>query len=566
MNSRYRLLPLAILALASVSAALAQPLVRDVEWQFRRIAHHGDPLGWHLAEVADDPDVCRHYQGVVRKDGPDGTPYLLLTRSGNSTGFHCTWLGDCGSFDCPGELVVVEMGSRGKHGERLGSNKYTPILSMDDSPGDAADKAVTSIHFSNLDGWPSYHHPGGGQVVGNVFAIPLENPYAAQYETAIAFVDVFDPKQPALIKLVPIERDWEGFGVLGMTMDPETDEVLIFATSSKGSTRGALFTTTMELIRDPSAPDPLTLAGWWSVEDWVPPRSDTWSSWQTMNLIRQADGRLFLATGNETSTIGGGEDWIGLFELTSGANTGDRWTLEPRALRHLFSGEPQMGDLRAASGFHVSPMGVLMFYMGEHDNDGPQGTVKMGEFRSFWPELIASCGGWIEMYEDDGGWDDDSPDRSVMLDWVDDNADDWDDLDRFGFNDDIDSIVWNLPLGRAAIFYEHGGPPGEPCLVVAGAGVANQAYLDDDHCHGDHISAVEFEDVAAVRADEVRVCPSGCLASSVREGVLEVVTCPSGGDVYIAAGDYDEGYLRIGVGKGRSVRLHAENGTVRLSQ
>ena len=40
-------------------------------------------------------------------------------------------------------------------------------------------------------------------------------------------------------------------------------------------------------------------------------------------------------------------------------------------------------EFAAASGFHVTPTGELLFYATEHDNDGPAGTngrgsVKMG--------------------------------------------------------------------------------------------------------------------------------------------------------------------------------------------
>lgn len=584
LAAKRSLAPFAPLVLLMASLVHADPPVQDVVAQFERIAHHGDPLGWHLNDVAADPDVCRHYQGVVRKDGADGTPYLLLTRSGNWTQIFCDWLGDCGLWDCPGELVVVEMGSRAKHGERMGSNKYKENLSMDDSEPDDRDKAVTSVRFSGSYGLPSYRHPGSGQVAGDVFAIPLERPADPGLpDTAIVFMDVSDPTNPALIKLVPVEGGSDSLGVMGMTMDEDTGEVLILITDRSTSMSGLIFTTTMELIRDPLVASPLTEAGWWSAEDLIDPDCPfalsipeppipCWMKWQSLNLIRQADGRLFLATSDESSEIGGGNDWIALYELTPPQLGTDRWTLELKTARHLYSQQPQMGDFNAAGGFYVSPMGVVMVYMGEHDNDGPGGTVKMGEFRSWHPTLIASCGGWVEMYEDNRGWDDDSPDRSVMLDWVDRDADDWDDLRAFGFNDDIDSIIWNLPQSREARFYEDTYPPSNRCLEVRGEGIATQAYLDDDNCHGDHISAVDFADdvLPPVSESEARVCPSGCIAGSVREGVLEVVTCESGGDVYIQALDqvevYNEGYLRIGLAKGHSVRLHAEGGgTVRIS-
>ena len=38
-------------------------------------------------------------------------------------------------------------------------------------------------------------------------------------------------------------------------------------------------------------------------------------------------------------------------------------------------------ELAAASTFYVSPSGELIFYATEHDNDGPDATVKVGEWR-----------------------------------------------------------------------------------------------------------------------------------------------------------------------------------------
>src|SRR4030095_13763377 len=45
------------------------------------------------------------------------------------------------------------------------------------------------------------------------------------------------------------------------------------------------------------------------------------------------------------------------------------------------SGGEQLASLAAASTFYVSPLGELIFYATEHDNDGPGGTVKVGEWR-----------------------------------------------------------------------------------------------------------------------------------------------------------------------------------------
>ena len=40
-------------------------------------------MGIHIGE-SPNPNTCRDYQGLARIDGPDGTPYLIVTRSGKT--------------------------------------------------------------------------------------------------------------------------------------------------------------------------------------------------------------------------------------------------------------------------------------------------------------------------------------------------------------------------------------------------------------------------------------------------------------------------------------------------
>ena len=58
-------------------------LVPDAVGQFNALTERADPLGFHIGE-SPDPSTCKHYQGLARIEGPDGTPYLIVTRSGNT--------------------------------------------------------------------------------------------------------------------------------------------------------------------------------------------------------------------------------------------------------------------------------------------------------------------------------------------------------------------------------------------------------------------------------------------------------------------------------------------------
>src|SRR5262245_26906023 len=54
----------------------------DVYGQFRLLARAAQPLGYHIS-TTPNPSLCRHYQGIQRVNGPDGTPFFWATRSGN---------------------------------------------------------------------------------------------------------------------------------------------------------------------------------------------------------------------------------------------------------------------------------------------------------------------------------------------------------------------------------------------------------------------------------------------------------------------------------------------------
>jgi hypothetical protein len=133
----------------------------------------------------------------------------------------------------------------------------------------------------------------------------------------------------------------------------------------------------------------------------------------------------------------------------------------------------------------VSPSGEILFYATEHDNDGPvvdgKGTVKAGEWRhhrivrpgsptvtpaihpggpytvgegasitlngSAAPPITRA---WVELFADR-----DFSGRSVIIDYLDRNLDDFDDfrdieadeLDTDGFSDDASSMRWFAPQG-----------------------------------------------------------------------------------------------------------------------
>ena len=46
--------------------------VPDVVGQFNALTQLADPLGFHIGD-SPNPSGCKHYQGLARIEGPDGT-------------------------------------------------------------------------------------------------------------------------------------------------------------------------------------------------------------------------------------------------------------------------------------------------------------------------------------------------------------------------------------------------------------------------------------------------------------------------------------------------------------
>jgi hypothetical protein len=57
--------------------------VPNVQTQFHDLSLRADGFGLHIT-TTPDPSTCKHYQGMVRAEGADGTPFFMVTRSGNT--------------------------------------------------------------------------------------------------------------------------------------------------------------------------------------------------------------------------------------------------------------------------------------------------------------------------------------------------------------------------------------------------------------------------------------------------------------------------------------------------
>lgn len=409
-----------------VSADPALPeihFVPDVVDQFSALSTRPDALGFYKGD-SPNPSRCKHYQGMVRYQGGDNTPYFIISRSGNTPpiphlpdGISCGELNG-GDDDDPGNLLVIRMGSREKHGERMRSNRIRKGKENADTPPEPEDRLATYITFDGTDGWPSYGHPGGMQIVGDVLAVPMETPYEDDFpEARILFIDVSTPDSPQLIDEFDPDIPGMKAGLLGLTPQASgkylmlisggTNETIWFYESNLNDDNG-----TPDNLEDDSANLKLPNLDWTLVDTWTKAEDevDVGADWpieggahQSLTFLREGgiDGQLYVAGARNTVVLQYfGEDYIDLYRVE---RTGDNFKLIREATSHKnthpnsdgsitlpetpLNDAPTTANFATASTFYVSPTGELLFYASEHENDGATedfffgGTIKAGEWR-----------------------------------------------------------------------------------------------------------------------------------------------------------------------------------------
>jgi len=487
--------------------------VPDVVNQLTDVQYHGDSLAFRLG-VGTDPYIwtywftgiggpCKHYQGLARMD-INGTPYFFLTRSSvdNAACY------DIRLYDThnPGELLIVRMGSRDTHGERLRFNRLAMDIGMGDTLPPVTDIGVKSILLygqTDEDGnvWPSVMHPAAIQGIDNVLAIPLDA-FCTEWEpfvppdpdylfpytdvgpaddnctiqgrdfttSRVLLVDVDDPENPK--PLYEFETPEKAHG-LAITRDPESGKYLIAL--NVGTEKLLFYESNTIDLRDPALRMNL-IDIWSSIELPVEDRVE-WKTFQSLNFVRQSDGALYLIGGDNDNSLEPtflGNDFTWLFKVDrSGTELESEFTLLFIRKKHIETEGPQMGNFKAGGAAYVSPLGELILYTAHHYsfilNDGVEDVsyVAMGEFRHIDVthdatlemadvdgngQLEDSCSGWVELYEAAYGWN--GSYRSLIFDFRDRRLDNWGYLPSHeDFNDKTSAARWNLPEGQKAWLY-----------------------------------------------------------------------------------------------------------------
>ena len=396
------------------------------------ISQYADALGLNIT-TTPNPSVCRHYQGIVRTEDAEGTPFFLVTRSGNTPDVGETICNDSPGETRNGHLVVFKLDSRPKHGERLRSNRLSRNAHVD-STGPPMELDRATIYFTFVGGNPkdpdlakrpglvlgdgpndlpprAYQHPGGMQLVGNILAVPLETPrpggywsdyllcinndqeacvryYSYEKSTngnIIQFYDVSDPEDPKFLsQFTPRNSSGENLsklGVVGIT-PLKNNKYLMVVTGGAGHSWQFYRSIGTDL-----ASEDLT---WEQVRSEVAPV--TADPHNTLNFIREGniEGRLFIAGARGRVDIGPidfDRERIDLYQVSTASMDFNKdediefitHVNSKRITSRPSSGGNSLASLAAASTFYVSPSGEVILYNGEHDNDGPGGTMKLAE-------------------------------------------------------------------------------------------------------------------------------------------------------------------------------------------
>ncbi|HET8946798.1 MAG TPA: PKD domain-containing protein [Candidatus Polarisedimenticolia bacterium] len=377
--------------------------LKSVDNEWFNMTERAEPLGFHIGG-SPDPSGCKHYQAIVRVNGADGTPFFLMTRSGvlpSVPGPDDIVCDDSDGERSDGNLIVFKMASRSKDGERMRSNRLVKGTHSDATEPPNEDRATIfyTVVENGLvlgnggDEHPPevYQHPGGLALVGHMLAMACESPrptipflnpdyVSAEHKTLVQFFDVSDPEHPVWKSSMTTENEMGSVtGTIGVTPMPDGHYLMV----ATGGDHNDFFYWYRSDGTDLSA-EGLT---WTYVSRTHGP--DVEDAHQTLTFFRQDDINGTLMLGGVRGKIAHDRDARDLYQVncqTKNCLPGEGIFLTTRLNARRIVPFATIGGLAkqasgaAASGFYITPSGELLMYITEHDNDGPDGTVKLGEW------------------------------------------------------------------------------------------------------------------------------------------------------------------------------------------
>ncbi len=342
-------------------SALANAPVKDPLAALNKLSSDGLRMGFSLgAAPTSHAGSFDHWQGIQRLGC--GKPYVVVSRSNKDT--------------ASPDFVVVHLGSQAKTGLAWASN----LLGVFKDVPDARDRVVVSSAvpaaqggFSNL----KYRHAGGMQLVGDTLAVPFENP-SAGLDGYVAFYDLAAPTKPKFRHALRIKSTDRHLGAAGMVRLQDGTYLLVVVNDAWSRTLLFYRSSARRLGADPGFSrigawklSGASKAGW--VDSW-------WGRYQSINLIADAKGALYMVATGNNFVAGVGQDWADLYRLkvTPGApGAAHSVRLIKVGKRRLKPGQQAVpprdyGSFDAAAGAYVAQDGSLYIYATEAANSLPK--------------------------------------------------------------------------------------------------------------------------------------------------------------------------------------------------
>ncbi len=488
--------------------------MNDVVDQFNSLKHHPEGLGFNLGAGAHDPTSGRHYQGIVRIPG-EGPPRFVTSKNGNVGDFEFP----PGMDDQPGEVNVVELASRDTNGERVRSNRMVPNESTQSTPPPAEDRVVRSIHTGDFPLTSHFRHLGGMQMWGQIALVGMDRPYFPNTSPGeIVLLDFAEGSDPHFVGSFHLQHQASSIGIAPFG----DNRLLLITTGNNGSPiygyeiwrNGG---PTRDLRFNPQIPNPY-LKPLFTYDAAV--KNVGWptgfQSLQTTNLFTDCStGEMFLMGGYNLSPFENtSRDRLGIWKIDP--LTGTLTPVNKRQIWCEFDHMDRVCNMAAASGFYVSPSGDLIMYATEHENDGPNATVRMSEFSSqdgyrndgaYAPRAVpgsytgtvgvpialdgtaskpSAAQARVELYDEPF-----FKGRGLVIDKPDHGKEDYRHLSRVDdFNDEASSVRWRIPKGCEAVLFDDKDYTGPRHVLPAGQGQAqHNANLDR---FNDDTTSVQF--------------------------------------------------------------------------
>jgi len=262
--------------------------------QFDALKHHAEFLGFHIG-VGHDLSAGNHLQGIARSQDPDGTPYLFFSTGPDD--------------DEGADLLIVEMESRDKTGERLRSNRLEKGKETKNTTPDIGDIGRLNIHFDGLqypdyeDTYPNYDHAGGMQIVDNVLVLALEGKREESLpDAAIVFIDVQEPLNPKALYAKGLSHSAGTVGITKYSTSQGERYLVVVGGAEKNQTLH-FYESNTDNLRDPDFH--ITWIDYWFY--WEKPVDDYWPlfewGYQTLNFVKGCNGQLYVIGMHSNSYI-----------------------------------------------------------------------------------------------------------------------------------------------------------------------------------------------------------------------------------------------------------------------